>query len=100
MADDEVLLHPLAQVFGDIAHGVEVVDATAVNPLHHLVGAVGLLAHARELLAQTLPIQAEQVDPCSGYRRTRRSPARLDVRFGWGGGVAHLRFSGYAGRAR
>ena len=60
-ADRGDLAQPLPQRLGDVGHGVEVVHATVVEPLHHLLGAVGLLAQGDEERRHRAAGHAEQI---------------------------------------
>jgi len=58
-------LEPLAQRLGDIGHGVKIVDARLMYPMHQLPRAKRLFAHFRAVLHEPVFFKFEQVG-CHG----------------------------------
>ncbi len=62
-----------AQRLAHVGHVLEVVFQVVVDPLHHLLGAIRLLADLREEITQTLAIEIKQIDLAGGTGRDRWS---------------------------
>ena len=59
--------------------GVPFGDVAMVDPFHHLIGAVRLLAEPREQVAQTLAVVVEQIGPGRRHDLASLPRAEFDV---------------------